>query len=211
MASTASKSSRRQAESVDDSAEMINYLRRKVIALERELEQAYRCSCYDELTGLPNRSLLQDRLDQAIAQAERRRKQVALLFLDLDGFKTVNDRLGHVAGDNLLQQVASRILCSIRKVDTASRFGGDEFLILLPEVDGERGAAEVTLKLWDRLTRPYTIGSATVEITASIGSAVYPSDGCTQNELLHRADTAMYFAKRRNDAPPPECLTFPPV
>lgn len=188
-------------ECTGEPVDLVACLRRKVIALERELEQAYRCACHDELTGLPNRSLLQDRLDQAIVQAERHRVQVGLLFLDLDGFKAVNDRFGHLMGDELLRQAAGRILESIRKGDTACRYGGDEFVILLAEVDGKRSAMELARKLRDRLTRPYAVDGALVEISASIGLAVYPSDGCSHDDLLRRADITMYLAKARNNTP----------
>jgi diguanylate cyclase len=176
-------------------------LMQQVSRLEQELAQAHHFAYHDELTGLPNRSLLRDRLNQAIVQAARQNKQVGLLLLDLDGFKGVNDRLGHATGDQLLQLVAQRLLSCIRGADTACRYGGDEFIILLPEVDGERSAAEVAQKLRTHLAKPYIVDDQSIAVTASIGSAVYPCDGNSQNDLIKRADIAMYLAKAHNNSP----------
>lgn len=163
--------------------------------------QAQHLADHDELTGLPNRSVLRDRLSQAIAQAARQHKQVGLLLLDMDGFKSVNDRLGHATGDKLLQRVAQRLLTCIRGADTACRYGGDEFVILLPEVGGGESVAEVARKLRAQLDPPYVVDGHTIEVTASIGVAVYPADGDSQNELIRRADLAMYRAKPHNNFP----------
>jgi diguanylate cyclase (GGDEF)-like protein len=126
---------------------------------------------------------------------------VGLLLLDLDGFKIVNDRLGHATGDKLLQRVAERLLFCIRGADTACRYGGDEFVILLPEVDGEKSAAEVAQKLRAHLAKPYVVDDHSIAVTASIGTAVYPCDGSSQNDLIRRADIAMYLAKAHNNSP----------
>ena len=177
----------------------ISRLRQKVNLLEQEVAQVHHFAYHDELTGLPNRSLLRDRLNQAIVQAARQNKQVGLLLLDLDGFKNVNDRLGHAVGDKLLQRVAERLLSCIRSADTACRYGGDEFVILLPEIDGEKSAAEVAQKLHVNLAMPYVVDGNPIAVTSSIGVAVYPCDGSSQDDLIRRADVAMYLAKAHNN------------
>ena len=167
------------------------------LAVRREHEVAtVRYFAYhDELTGLPNRALLLDRLDQALVRAKRQHKQLALLLLDLDGFKDVNDRLGHVAGDKLLQRVAERLVSCIRGSDTACRYGGDEFVVLLPEVDDQIGARVVAGEIRARLAKPYMVDDYSIAMTASIGIAVYPHDGMSQDDLIKQADVAMYLAK----------------
>jgi diguanylate cyclase (GGDEF)-like protein len=193
-----SNGARRQFDVLMDT---ISGLRQKVIRLEQEVAQVHHFAYHDELTGLPNRSLLRDRLNQAMVQAARQHKQVGLLLLDLDGFKSVNDRLGHATGDKLLQRVAERLLSCIRGADTACRYGGDEFVILLPEVDGEKSAAEVAQKLRAHLAKPYVVDDHSIAVTASIGVAVYPCDGSSQNDLIRRADIAMNLAKAHNNSP----------
>ena len=169
----------------------------KISTLEREVAELRHFAYHDELTGLPNRSLLLDRLSRAIAQAARQRKQVGLLLLELDGFKAVNDRFGHASGDQLLQQVAQRLLTLVRKADTISRYGGDEFVVLLPEVDAPGSVSEVTQKIHSRLKERFEIGGHSMVVTACIGTATYPCDGARAEDLLERADTAMYIAKSR--------------
>jgi diguanylate cyclase (GGDEF)-like protein len=187
---------------IDTFMDTIARLKRKVVWLEREVAQAYHFACHDQLTGLPNRRLLRDRLSQAVVQATRRQKQVALLLLDLDGFKSVNDRLGHMIGDKLLQRIAERLISSIRGGDTACRYGGDEFVILLAEVEDAESALAVARKLHAHLTKqPYFVDEHSFAITASIGIAVHPCDGSSHEDLISRADTAMYLAKSRNDSP----------
>ena len=154
---------------------------------------------HDALTGLPNRILLRDRLGQAIAQAHRNGVQVALLFIDLDRFKTINDSLGHTAGDHLLQSVSSRIKTYLREGDTVSRLGGDEFVIVLQETDAG-GAAAVAAKLLELLSEPYHIDHHDLHISASIGICLYPNDGKEADTLLRNADAAMYHAKERGRA-----------
>jgi diguanylate cyclase len=176
-------------------------LRLDLIELERREAQVRDFAYHDELTGLPNRRLLLDRLNQAVAQAARQHKQVVLLLLDLDGFKSVNDRLGHAGGDKLLQAVARRLTDVIRGADTACRYGGDEFLIMLPEVDNPGMADAVWGKLKLALSEPYVIDGYQVRLTASMGSVVYPTDAQTDAELIRGADGALYRAKaRRGDA-----------
>ena len=198
---TSQRESNAAREEINVFLETISRLRQKVIRLEQEVAQVQHFAYHDELTGLPNRSLLRDRLNQAIIQAARQDKQVGLLLLDLDGFKSVNDRHGHAIGDKLLQRVAERLLCCIRGADTACRYGGDEFVILLPEVDGEQSAAEVAQKLRVFLGKPYVVDDQSITVTASIGVAVYPCDGNSQNDLIRRADIAMYLAKAHNNVP----------
>jgi len=197
---TSQEESNAARQQIDVFADTISRLRQKVIRLEQEVAQVHHFAYHDELTGLPNRSLLLDRLNQAIVQAARQKKQVGLLLLDLDGFKSVNDRLGHATGDKLLQRVAERLLFCIRGADTACRYGGDEFVILLPEVDGAKSAAEVAQKVRAHLARPYVVDDHSIAVTASIGVAVYPCDGSSQNDLIRRADIAMYLAKAHNNS-----------
>jgi diguanylate cyclase (GGDEF)-like protein len=165
-------------------------------ALEDELDHL---AHYDALTGLPNRMLLQDRLEQAIAAAERQQQHFALLFIDLDGFKPINDRYGHAAGDVLLQQVGHRLLTVVRAMDTAARLGGDEFVVILTDVKRRENAAGVAEKILEALCAPYELGDwaeTPVSITASIGVSIYPNDELVAQELLRTADVAMYRAKR---------------
>lgn len=163
--------------------------------LEREMGQMRHCAYHDPLTGLPNRTLLLDRLDRALAQAARRNGQVALLMLDLDDFKAANDRFGHAAGDQLLRGVADRLQRSARDADTICRYGGDEFVILLPEVDGRPGATVVAEKIQASLSTPFLVDGLSITVRACVGVAVYPLDGVAPIHLLQRADVAMYGAK----------------
>ncbi len=172
-----------------------SHLTRELARLEQNEAKALALACYDELTGLPNRRLLRDRLTQAIAQGIRQDKQVALLLVDLDGFKSVNDRLGHAAGDALLQVVAKRLTDAIRAADTACRYGGDEFVVMLPGVDHSTLAAAVAGKLRQRLAEPYTIDGFEIRMTASIGTVFCPEDGRRYEELVEKADEALYRAK----------------
>jgi diguanylate cyclase (GGDEF)-like protein len=176
--------------------EQVNsHLTRELARLEQNEASALALACYDELTGLPNRRLLRDRLRQAIAQGIRQDKQVGLLLIDLDGFKSINDRLGHAAGDRLLQGVAKRLTDTIRAADTACRYGGDEFVIMLPAVDQPNLAAAVAGKVRLRLAQPYIIDGFEIRITGSIGTVLCPEDGRGYEELLKKADDALYRAK----------------
>lgn len=178
-------------------------LRHKLVRLAQKTTQVRHCAYHDDLTGLPNRSLLMDRLSQAMIRAARQNKILALLFLDLDGFKSINDNLGHVAGDNLLKQVALRLTSCIRGCDTVCRYGGDEFVVMLPEVDDEESAAAVVDKIHVFFDVPYIVNCEIVQITASIGAAIYPLDGENVSDLIKRADTAMYTTKRKKQVPTP--------
>ncbi|MGH8671057.1 MAG: putative bifunctional diguanylate cyclase/phosphodiesterase [Burkholderiales bacterium] len=150
---------------------------------------------HDVLTGLPNRTLFKDRLSIAMAQASRARNHLALMFLDLDRFKTVNDTLGHVAGDELLRCVASRLQGCLRKGDTLARIGGDEFTLLLPQVANREDAARIAEKILYAVGRPYLIDGNELFVTASIGIAVFPDDGATPDAIVKYADIAMYSVK----------------
>ena len=151
---------------------------------------------HDILTDLPNRFLLKDRLTQAISLASRNKQTLAVLFLDLDGFKQINDSLGHTVGDKLLQSVAARLLECVRKSDTVCRQGGDEFLVLLSEVTHAADAGTIAAKIITELSKAYTVGEHSLRITVSMGISTYPDDHCEDAEtLIRNADTAMYHAK----------------
>jgi diguanylate cyclase (GGDEF)-like protein/PAS domain S-box-containing protein len=150
---------------------------------------------HDALTGLPNRRLMQDRLNQAIMAARRKQRHVAVLFLDLDRFKVVNDTLGHDTGDFILKDVARRLLKVVREVDTVSREGGDEFVVILPDLERPENARVVADKIMEELARPVEIGGQDIHVTPSIGISHYPNDATDVHQLLKHADNAMYQAK----------------
>src|SRR5437868_1857306 len=152
---------------------------------------------HDSLTDLPNRVLLTDRLTQAISLARRTSEQLVLLFLDLDHFKNINDSLGHAIGDKLLQSVAQRLVACARHSDTVSRQGGDEFVVLLPQIGRAADAAVLAQKMITALAAPHTIAGNELRINASIGISRYPNDGQDAESLLKSADTAMYYAKKK--------------
>ncbi|GAB7039869.1 MULTISPECIES: GGDEF domain-containing protein [Catenuloplanes] len=165
-------------------------------SLREQEERLRRTALYDHLTGLPNRGLFLDRLRQAVDRARREPAYAfAVLFLDLDGFKAVNDTLGHAAGDQLLVQTAGRITALLRETDTAARFGGDEFLVLLDDVDGPNSAAAVAERARAALARPFELAEGTARVSASIGSALSTDGHPTAEALLRVADAAMYHAK----------------
>ena len=146
-------------------------------------------------TRLPNRQRLHDRFRQALAQAQRQHKLVVVLLLDLDGFKGVNDRLGHAAGDQVLQQVAKRLNDCVRVADTICRYGGDEFVLVLPEIEHGNTAGVIADKIRTHLDALYRVDGNVIAINASIGIAVYPNDGEVYRSLIEHADLAMYRAK----------------
>jgi diguanylate cyclase (GGDEF)-like protein len=158
-------------------------------ALERQ-------ALYDELTGLPNRRLLAERLAQVLAIAEREDQVVALFYIDLDGFKAVNDGLGHWIGDLLLKQVAHRMLSRVRKSDTLARMGGDEFTWLVAHLSEKNQAARLATDMLRTLSDPYEIEGRTIEITASVGITLFPEDSTDPAGLIQQADRAMYAVKR---------------
>lgn len=182
----------------DEAGEVVNYsaifydiTERK--RLEDELDHL---AHYDSLTGLPNRTLLQDRLEQVIASAERLDQPFALLFIDLDGFKLINDEAGHAVGDAVLQIVSQRLLAVIRGMDTAARLGGDEFVIVLTDIGQRENAAQAAEKIMATLTQPCQVAGLSLSVSASIGISLYPNDQRGADALLHSADEAMYQAKR---------------
>lgn len=159
-------------------------------------ERVHHMAHYDPLTDLPNRSLLNDRLHQALAQARRENTLLAVMFLDLDKFKIVNDTLGHEVGDSLLKQVATRLTdCFKRKTDTVSRIGGDEFVVLLAKVEAEQDVAKVAEDVIKSLTETFYIEGHVINISCSIGISLHPKSGNDAASLLRNADSAMYEAK----------------
>ena len=168
---------------------------RDVSAARAIAEQIAHSAEHDPLTDLPNRLLLNDRLDQAIAMATRRNGRVAVLFLDLDGFKHINDSLGHLTGDKLLQSVAKRLLDCVRAPDTVSRQGGDEFIVLLQELNKSNDAIIAANRILEAVALPHSIDQRELHVTTSIGISIYPSDGLDAETLIKNADTAMYQAK----------------
>lgn len=168
-------------------------------ARARSREMSHRAQ-HDSLTALPNRALLRERLHQAISMAHRRRTSLALLFVDVDRFKRINDSLGHVIGDELLRSVANRIAKCVRDSDTVCRQGGDEFVVLLSEVAQAADAAISAEKILAALAVPHRIEKRDLRITASIGIGVYPTDGGDAEGLLRHADIAMLHAKARGRA-----------
>ena len=163
-------------------------------AMAREMAHSAQ---HDPVTNLPNRILLNDRISQSIALARRQHRPIALIFLDLDRFKYINDSLGHAAGDKLLQSVSERLLANVRRSDTVSRQGGDEFVILLSEITYPEDAATSAAKILVSLSAPHSIGGKDLHIDGSIGISVYPEDGEDAETLINHADTAMYHAKEK--------------
>ncbi|HLJ77973.1 MAG TPA: EAL domain-containing protein [Acidobacteriaceae bacterium] len=187
-----------------DIAELVVGFNRMLLELEQH-ERARRqaesrleqMALIDELTGLPNRRLLTDRLQHSLALGRREQRRIALVYIDLDGFKLVNDSLGHIVGDTLLSQVAQRLHAYTRQSDTLARLGGDEFTVILENIH-EAGDAEIAAaKLLDALTSPFDVQGHTIRIGASVGISVFPDHGGDGGELLQQADVAMYAAKRR--------------
>jgi diguanylate cyclase (GGDEF)-like protein/PAS domain S-box-containing protein len=187
------------------------------ITERKEAEQrASQLAYFDSLTELPNRRLLGERLESALAQARRHKRTLALMFLDLDNFKHVNDTLGHHMGDRLLNKVARRLRGCVRESDTVARTGGDEFIVLLPEISTPRDANQVAEKILERLREPFHLGEHEIHTSPSIGIAIFPHDGLDSATLMDNADQAMYSAKRAGrgcyrlfEAPEPSPLVPP--
>lgn len=163
-------------------------------------EKIQQMAFHDSLTGLPNRKLFSDRLGIVLAQAKRNKKKVGIVMLDLDNFKDVNDTLGHDVGDTLLKAVAERLSVILRKSDTVARFGGDEFVLIFPDMEAIEEAIQVVQKIIDRFNKPFLIDTHQLVVTTSIGIAVYPNDGMDEEILMKNADIAMYQAKQAGRA-----------
>ena len=195
---------------VDALASLVPLMANRIYTLEHEvrrLEDALAAmsaleamssheATHDGLTGLPTRALLADRFRQAALRVDRHGGFVAVLFIDLDEFKNVNDKLGHAIGDIVLQCVAQRIQQTIRASDTACRYGGDEFAVVLPDLADEEIAVALAEKIRNQIAMPYFMGTASVSLLCSIGIAVYPRDGTIWEVVMAHADAAMYRAKR---------------
>lgn len=191
--------------------------RRRLASQRREAELIRRYAYEDALTGVPNRRLFDDRLAQVLVRAARYKKTVGVMFLDLDGLKRINDALGHAVGDLVLKRTAERLVSCLRVADTVARFGGDEFLVLLPEIGGPEDAAMVAAKIIETLARPHDVEQRQVRATASIGVALYPAHGGEAEVLVRNADLALYRAKQRGrncyelfDPEAPESKPRPP-
>jgi diguanylate cyclase (GGDEF)-like protein/PAS domain S-box-containing protein len=185
-----------------------------VSASRARSQQMLHAAQHDALTGLPNRLLLTERLTQAMSLARRRGTLLALLYLDVDRFKQINDSMGHAIGDQLLRSMAHRMTDCVRESDTVSRHGGDEFIVLLPEVAHGDDATVCAQNLLAALRRPYPIEKLVLRVTVSIGIGVYPTDGADAEAVLRHADRAMFNAKQRGGAQyeilnphPGECAT----
>jgi diguanylate cyclase (GGDEF)-like protein len=186
---------RRVAERTAELANTIAALQVEIAERKQAEAQIRRMVHYDALTGLPNRLLLQDRLDQAIVHAHRTNGRVAILFIDLDYFKNINDSLGHHVGDRLLQLASVRLQMCLREEDSVARLGGDEFVLSLPLESDSTDAARVAQKALDTLAQPFTVEEHQLHLSGSIGISVYPEDGVDVETLMRTADTAMYHAK----------------
>ena len=174
-------------------------LSHEALAISREeAKRARHESLHDEVTGLPNAALFRDRLKSALAQARRHSWRIAVMFIDLDGFKQVNDTYGHDMGDALLQLVAERLQAFVRGGDTVSRRSGDEFLFLMLEAKDEDNARAMAQRIIEVIAQPVLISGVELSVTASVGLAMYPGDGTTVAMLLKNADLAMYEAKGRS-------------
>ena len=161
--------------------------------LEKELQKQ---ANYDTLTGLPNRRLFFDRLEQMVFESERDNKQFAVLFIDLDGFKNVNDTYGHEIGDEVLKIVGDRLKAFVRKSDTVARMGGDEYTIILRDIVSKKSLKDLTEKIHNKLKQVMEIGDVSCQVNSSIGVAIYPENGKNSEELLNNADSSMYDIKK---------------
>ena len=179
---------------LDSLRELANRIAVATSAAERE-QQLFRRAHFDALTGLPNRQLCHDRLGQALAVARRQEQKLAVLFIDLDGFKHVNDSLGHPAGDQLLREISVRLRSAVRATDTVARLGGDEYVVILPSVHGPLEVEVLVGSIMEALKWPFLVNGEQCLIGASVGVTMFPDDGGTAEELLRKADTAMYSAK----------------
>jgi diguanylate cyclase (GGDEF)-like protein/PAS domain S-box-containing protein len=167
----------------------------RTVELQEAQARAQHLADHDALTGLPNRRILEDRLRQALALSHRNRKHTAVMFIDLDRFKPINDSLGHAVGDVLLRDVSQRLVRQLREGDTICRIGGDEFVVVLPEVKRSSDAAQVAQKVIEQVSQPFTFDDRDFAVSCSVGIAVFPDDGRDAETLIRNADAAMYHAK----------------
>lgn len=184
---------------VEDDTEHMRHVVRvftDITEIKQAEERLRHNATHDALTGLPNRVLFDDRLEHALAHCRRADSGLAVLFIDLDDFKNINDTLGHARGDELLVEVASRIVTVVRESDTAARFGGDEFAIVVGDIENPAQIEVMSLRLLQALASPYRLGDQDMHVTASIGVALFPADGADATTLMQHADLAMYGAKR---------------
>ncbi|MFA7328208.1 MAG: diguanylate cyclase [Candidatus Ratteibacteria bacterium] len=185
----------------DEQGKTTNYMGIFIdITSNKQAEERLRYQAtHDPLTNLPNRNLFQDRVNQTLALAGRSKKQVAVMMLDLDHFKQINDTLGHAAGDLLLKETAKRLMSCMRDCDTAARLGGDEFTVLLTEISDSQDVALVAQRILNELTKPFILNKQAHTVTASIGISLYPAHGNNLETLLKNADEAMYRAKKQRN------------
>jgi diguanylate cyclase (GGDEF)-like protein len=170
-------------------------LQAEIVERRQAEARVHHMAYHDSLTGLPNRALLADRLDRAMLAAQRSDRGLAVMFIDLDRFKTINDSLGHMTGDQLLKEVANRLCSAVRASDTVARLGGDEFVVLLPGIRNADESSHVAQKIIDALAAPFPLEGRLLHISPSIGICMYPDDGKDVATLMRNADAAMYHAK----------------
>ncbi|OYT91447.1 MAG: GGDEF domain-containing protein [Burkholderiales bacterium PBB3] len=171
-------------------------LEQQLDTVTQESESALHAAFHDALTGLPNRALFDNRLEHGLAQAKRHGFTLAVMFIDLDGFKAINDKHGHAIGDAVLQSVADRLQENTREDDTVSRYGGDEFLYLLMSIDDDKHVLQIAEKIAEAIQKPCALSVGDVVVKSSIGISIFPKDGSTAADLITSADKAMYQAKR---------------
>ena len=187
----------KKQQSNDKSMKMLQAVQRELNGNGHSEEKILFMATHDALTGLPNRILFDDRLAMELAYAKRNNKKLAVMLADLDHFKNINDAMGHSSGDELLQQVGKRLTKSLRKTDTVARMGGDEFLLLLPDISEIEAVYKLAKKILESLRKPFVVNGRNIYITASIGISIFPKDGAIPNTLIRRADMAMYIAKEQ--------------
>jgi diguanylate cyclase (GGDEF)-like protein len=175
--------------------EQVRHLAEALVESERDREAIRRLAYHDELTGLPNRALFADRLEVATARALRKGSKLVVMLMDLDRFKGINDALGHTVGDRLLQRVGERLTATLRKSDTVCRMGGDEFFLLLPDLDRSEEADVIANRVLTAIRDPFVVGDLQLHITISLGVALYPDHGLDGDTLIRSADIAMYRVK----------------
>lgn len=179
-----------------DALAALEQARAELVGIQAKERRARHLALHDSLTALPNRGCFHERLNRALAQAARQRRALAVLYLDLDGFKPINDTHGHAAGDELLRIIAARLTRSVRTEDLVSRLGGDEFACLVTGFPSIAQLTQLACKLFDAVAAPCKLRHLRLAVRPSIGIAIYPDDGTTADLLLARADAAMYRAKR---------------